>query len=246
MEIKDRDCDICKYRYSSTKCNRCISSDDIKHSKFKPATIETKFTKSETDGTACCTCDWQGCKTCVSNTIRGRIIGQPSHYHKKEQNMEYTTKEELQSSIEKMETELAKMKEALKKTEEEDIFWKPAIRSPYYFIESSFYSAYTWMNDDDCSNDRVKFFNCFKTSEECKEAARDMKTLFMLYRLSRKSMAREGSKNPTYYITEDAKIGRLYNVDCSKTILHFASALEAQQAIEIIGTEDLIELFKKF
>ena len=161
-------------------------------------------------------------------------------------NMEYKTKEELQSSIEKMETELAKIKEALKKTEEEGVFWKPTVGSPYYFIESSFYSAYTWMSDDCCSNNRAKSFNCFKTSEECQEAARDLQTLFLLYRLSRKSMEREGSKNPTYYITEDAKVGQRYNAGLSKEILHFASALETQKAIEIIGKENLIKLFKKF
>jgi hypothetical protein len=246
MELKDRDCDICKYKYLSKKCNRCVSSDTLKHSKFKPAPTEIKFTRAETDRTPCVDCDWQGCKTCVSQTIRGYIVGKPSNYRKKEKNMEYKTKEELQSSIEKMEAELTKMKEALKKAEEEDVFWIPAIRSPYYFIESSFYSGYTWMNDDDCSNNRVKFFNCFKTSEECKEAAQDMKTLFMLYRLSRKSMERAEHRSPTYYITEDVKIGQLYNADCSKPILHFASALETQKAIEIIGKENLVELFKKF
>ena len=157
--------------------------------------------------------------------------------------MEYKTKEELQSSIEKMETELAKMKEALKMAEE--LFWKPSNGERYYYIDNDFCAYYT-SNTTPTDTRVIQAFNCFKTENEAKETARDLKTLFMLYRLSRKSMEREGSKNPTYYITADAKIGRLYNADSSKEILHFASALETQKAIEIIGKENLIELFKKF
>ena len=228
----ERTCNNCK-RIGTKWCNKCVSTAQKQYSKFEPnkTWLDSIF------------------KECMDlekamSELRDEKIIIPTQ--EEEKNMEYKTKEELQLSIEKMETELAKMREALNKEEEEDIFWKPAIRSPYYFIDSSFYSAYTWMGDDCCSKSRAKYFNCFETSEECQEAAQDMKTLFMLYRLSRKSMAREGDKNPTYYITANAKIGRVYNAGCSKELFHFASALEAQKAIEIIGEENLIELFKKF
>lgn len=234
--MDQRSCDNCK-RIGTKWCNKCVSTAQEPHSKFKPSKtwLDSIF------------------KECADlekamNELRSERIIIPTQEEGK--NMEYKTKEELQSSIETMETELAKMKEALKKTEEEGVFWKPIVGSPYYFIESSFYSAYTWMSDDSCSNSRAKSFNCFKTSAECQEAARDAKTLFMLYRLSRKSMDK-CSEMAAFYLM---KYNPRTNTICWELtdrrergqLCCFSTHADAAQAYKIIGKENLIELFKKF
>lgn len=170
---------------------------------------------------------------------------------KEKKNMEYKTKEELKSSIEKMETELAKMKEALNKAEEENIFWKPAIRNGYHFVDSSFASAFTWMDNEEIyDRGRVEAFNCFKTSEESREVARDTKALFMLYRLSRKSMDKCSEMAEFYLMKYNSRTNTIYWELTDRRergqLCCFSTHADAAQAYKIIGKENLIELFKKF
>ena len=176
--MTQRSCDNCRYNDKRKRCLKCITSDKIIHSKFKAKHKLLEIFRREM-------AKWKELEELME-----------SMKEHKENDMEYKTKEELQSSIEKMETELAKMKEALKMMEEP--FWKPLNSEHYYYIDNDFCVYYT-SNTTHTDARVIQAFNCFKTENEAKEAARDLKTLFMLYRLSSKSMEREKQESYLLY-----------------------------------------------
>ncbi len=231
----ERTCNNCK-RIGTKWCNKCVSTASKHYSKFKP-------TKTWLDSIFKECADFEK----AMNELRSEKIITPTQ--EEEKNMEYKTKEELRSSIEKMETELAKMKEALNKAEEEDI-WKPQYGEFCFSILGDFSTMGVNYYAFDNQKERLSGLNCFKTQDEANEAARDIKTLFMLYRLSRKSMEKTDKDDCFWRIRYDQDTSKmqckLENGAENNQLFSFATHADLKQMKEIIGEKNLIELFKKF